>query len=127
VRDASCGAAFGFGAMSRKACFVLAPELAVMVADVKLLTGFVPTVKVVALLPAAMSTLAGTTAAGLLLDSEIVAPPGGAGVTSPMVPSTEPPASVEGALMPNASSAGIAGTSGSTRRTAACSPLSLLP
>jgi len=127
VSDASCGPAFGFGAMSRNACFVLAPELPVMVADVKLLTALVPTVNVVALLPAAMVTLAGTCAAGLLLDSEIVAPPTGAGVTSPTVPSTEPPAVVDVGFMPNANSDGIAGTSGSMRRTAACSPLSLLP
>jgi len=57
----------------------------------------------------------------------IVAPPGGAGVTSPTTPRTEPPAVVDVGLMPNASSDGIAGTSGSTRRTAPCSPLSLLP
>src|SRR5262249_11347587 len=50
VTDASCGPAFGFGKMSRNACFVLAPELPVIVADVKLPTALVPTVKVVALL-----------------------------------------------------------------------------
>src|SRR6185295_10022057 len=50
-----------------------------------------------------------------------------AAVTSPTVPRTEPPAVVELGLTPNASSDGVAGTSGSTRRTAPCSPLLLLP
>src|SRR3954470_18909171 len=127
VTDASCGPALGSGKMSRNTSLVLEPELPVMVAEVKLPTALVPTVKVVALLPAAIFTLAGTCAAGLSLESEIVAPPGGAGVTSPTTPRTEPPAVVEVGLMPNASSDGIAGTSGSTRRTAPCSPLSLLP
>src|SRR3954467_6024143 len=100
VTDASCGPAFGSGKMSRNASLVLAPELPVMVADVKLLTALVPTVKVAALLPPAMFTLDGTCAAGLLLDSEIVAPPGAAGVTRPTVPRTEPPAIVDVGTMP---------------------------
>ena len=72
--------------------------VAVMVTDVFVLTLVVVTVKPTAVVPAPTVTLAGTLAtAGLLLDSDTIAPPGGAppdSVTNPDV--FEPPATLDG-------------------------------
>jgi hypothetical protein len=88
--------AFGFGKMVRKADFASPPVVALMLADAKLLDELVVTVKLLALFPPAMNTLAGTCADGWSLDNWTVVPPGGAGVTSPTVPRTESPATTEG-------------------------------
>ena len=88
--------AFGFSKMVRKVDFASPPVVALMLADAKLLDELVVTVKLLALFPPAMNTLAGTCADGWSLDNWTVVPPGGAGVTSPTVPRTESPATTEG-------------------------------
>src|SRR5215210_1351316 len=122
VSDESEALAFGFSKIVRNVDFVAPPVVALMLADVKLLEELVVTVKLFALFPSAMNTLAGTCAAGASLDNDTVMPPDGAGVTSPTVPRTESPATTDGWSVTSAMTSGIAGKAGSIRSTAPCMP-----
>ncbi|PYQ89795.1 MAG: hypothetical protein DMG03_01405 [Acidobacteria bacterium] len=64
------------------------------------LTGLVVIVKLFALLLAATTTLAGTRAAGSLLERKTVVPPVGAGVASPTVPCRDAPPITDTASSP---------------------------
>src|SRR5471032_915139 len=86
VSAASTAAAFGSGWTPKNATFEPPAVLAVTFANAGLMTALVEATKVVALLPAAITTLAGTLTTGWSLDRKIVVPPAGAGVVSPTKP-----------------------------------------
>ena len=62
------------GVTVRTAVFVIVPRVAVMVAGVEAVTALVFTVKVALVLPKSTNTLAGTVAAGALLERETLTP-----------------------------------------------------
>jgi len=123
VTDCSAGGAFGSGPRLMNADFVTPPALASMRTDAAVLTGLVLIVKLSALFPAAMETLAGTlTRTGSLLLSVTTPPSGpGAGMTSPTVPRIEvPPITPVDGFTPSARRVGTLGGPGSISSSSAC-------
>jgi hypothetical protein len=95
----------------RNTDFELTAVLAVMVAPFGLITAVVAATNVVALLPAGIVMLGGTVTTGLSVESAIVAPPTGAGVTSPTRPRIDCPPRTADESVVNVRMPGIAGTS----------------
>jgi hypothetical protein len=106
VRVAVCGG----GVTVRVAVRVTPPALAVIVADVDVVTALVGIAKVALVVPCATETLAGTVAAVLLLDSETTRPPDGAADVRVTVPCEEvPPVTLVGLTASAESAAGASG------------------
>lgn len=94
------------------------PNVAVIVNAVEVVTGFVVTVKLALVAPAATVTLAGTLAAAvLLLKSVIDTPPDGAAPLRVTLPCAEFPPTTEAGLSVSAESAGVPGGGGGEDRT----------
>src|SRR5215472_5610555 len=105
--------------MLTKNVLLTPPALAVMVAPLGVVTGVVVMVKLLALLPAATVTVAGTWAAALSLLRATEAPPVGAGMTSWTVPVSEVPPITDDGLMPIANRVGVPAGLGSISRSCA--------
>jgi len=100
----------GGGVTVRVAVRVMPPALAVIVADVDVVTALVVIVKVALVAPWATDTVAGTVAAALPLDRETAKPPAGVGDVSVTVPCDEvPPVTLAGFTATAESDAGAAG------------------
>src|SRR5262249_18490939 len=91
VTDDRRGGAFGSGPRLMNTVLETPPALAVICAVVPTATGLVVTVKLFALLPAAMETVDGTWTDGSLLTSDTAPPPAGAGMTVETVPLVDAP------------------------------------
>jgi hypothetical protein len=107
VRVAVCGG----GVTVRVAARVTPPALAVIIADVDVVTALVGIAKVELVVPCATETLAGTVAAAvLLLDSDTTKPPDGAAEVRATAPCEEvPPVTLVGFTATVESAAGAAG------------------
>jgi hypothetical protein len=123
VTDSNAGGAFGSAPTSIQNDLVTPPAFASMRADVEVRTGSVVMLKLFALLPSVIETLAGTcTTEGLSVLNATTPPPAGAGITSPTVPRAElPPMSALGRTS-NAKTVGDPAVPGRISSNFACDP-----
>src|SRR5262245_55836184 len=111
--DCSKGGALGSGPRLTKKDLVTPPAVAVIFAPVATVTGLVVIVKLLALFPAGIETLAGTWTAALSVLSATEAPPAAAGMTSWTVPTSELPPMADEGFTPSANSVGVPAALGS--------------